>query len=795
MIKISDDLMNYLNSTDKGAGQYVRIEIVTKNGTTYTINDEDLNGGSVKISKKSVSGNYFDIGECYINELSLTILDKGNKIRESLDNADVYVYYGVINDSLGINEEFQIGRFIIPTDTTIKKIASTSITGDSLLSKLDLPVYLTDYAGTPYELVYWSCENCGVELGISENDFNALSNNTNIKFYLSSESSIKSFRDIIMYVSQIIGGFATDTNDGKLTFKTYKDTNDTFNINNDTIASSNVGNSEYSINGISIPFEDKILYAGEGVNSDYLLELDSNPLFYSLSESTVQNILNNIWEQISVLKFRSFNFSYSGNPSIECGDLIYNENRNITGYITSTYWNYHNKSSVIGSFLDKRVNVQYQNIKKASTTGGSVDLKDLSSGLYNSEEFEREYYQQYKDVTNGWVSLLDLYNENKYMKQGTQYKEYVAGFGSNNTLYTVDLSDRINHTYGSNNYVSTLSNNALKEFRLEGNSLSEYINLSFDFGIKVDLDILNNIVGLKLPYLTYTDSDGVYHVSDSNTTVESVSIDFDARKAIQGSDYNKTTEKDCIGLITVIDEESLISLLYGSYVSDYTISNSNPIKTINGITYLLKNTLDFTDNESFYITIPRSYSFLGGSVLSGSSNNINVYNFTYGASLGDTGLKFCEIYRDLIFGRPNVTFNLSNGKSITLQFLARVCSVEADSIGFNGSLILTSEARGSKDPCCEALANSSDFSKILDYLYDSIQIRAVNVVAKFTSESSVGYKNKELVESINSKLEFSRFDSFKSYAEDKISSINININIITGNGIFNISPFPTNFNK
>lgn len=370
MVKISDALNKYLTSTTRLEGQYVRAVITTKSGVVYNISDEDLSSGSVKLNRKSVSGSSFDLGECYINDITITLLDKDGKYTESLDNATLDVYFGVVNDSLKLNEEIQIGKFIIPVDTTVRKISSIQISGDSILYRFDVSTNSVATSGSLYSLVTWCCTMCGVEFALTEDEFISLSANTGYTYYITSESSISTYRDIIMYVSQIIGGFATDTNDGKLTFKTYKATNDIFNINNDTIASSRLGDSSYSIDGISMPFNGKTIYINGDSSSDYLLELESNPLLDSLTEDVVTSLLNNIWNQIKDIQFRSFTFEYNGNPALECGDLLNNDVRGVTSFITSLTWVYHGKSSVVGAFLDKRTNTQSQSIKKASTTGG-----------------------------------------------------------------------------------------------------------------------------------------------------------------------------------------------------------------------------------------------------------------------------------------------------------------------------------------------------------------------------------------------------------------------------------------
>lgn len=405
MITISDALNEYLNNTTRLEGQYVRIDITTKEGRNYSISDDELRGGTIKIEKKSVSGSSFDIGECYINNATITIIDKANKYSDNFNNAEMSIFFGVRNDSLGLDEEIQLGKFIIPTDTTIRKIASIQIVGDSVLSKFDIPTNGVTTSGKPYALVSWCCDVCGVDFALTEAEFNALSKNTDYTFYITEESSIETYRDVIMYVSQIIGGFATDTNDGKLTFKTYNVSNPTFNINNDTIASSKLGDSSYKLDGMTIQFNNKVLYIQGDNNSVYTLNLESNPLFDKLDEELVLVICNNIWEQIKDLTFRSFDFQYNGNPAIECGDILNNDVRGFSSFITSLSWVYHKKSSVIGAFLDKRTKTQSQGIKKAASTGGGgSSSNELSIIRYiNTEEFklntlETKVLQEYFNI-------------------------------------------------------------------------------------------------------------------------------------------------------------------------------------------------------------------------------------------------------------------------------------------------------------------------------------------------------------------------------------------------------------
>lgn len=500
MLNISDLLTEYLNNTTRLAGQYVRIEIKTKTGVVYNISDSELSGGSIKINKKSVSGSSFDIGECYINDATLTIIDKENKYNASFDNSVMTIYFGVSNSYLGLEEEIKLGTYIIPTDTTVRNISSLQLFGDSMLSKFDISIGGVTTSGTPYALVSWCCDVCGVELALTEDEFNSLSDNTGYVFYITEDSSINTYRDVIMYISQIIGGFATDTNDGKLTFKTYNNNNSVFNINNDTIASSKLGDSSYSLDGIGISFNNKMIYVNGDSSSDYLLELDSNPLFENLTEDLVKVILNNIWSKLEGIEFRSFDFKYNGNPAIECGDILSNDVRGISSFITNISWVYHGKSSVSGVVLDKRTKTQSQSVKKAASSGGSASsTNDLHIIRYiNTEEYvlgslETKVVQMYfnlpagvsplftfvmvaKNEKPGIVSLKIVY-DNVEMLLKPKY-QCVLGYNTLNFTKSFDSSDSdmlhslsiyANFEEDSNTDITSTSPCIIEAYSLEAN--------------------------------------------------------------------------------------------------------------------------------------------------------------------------------------------------------------------------------------------------------------------------------------------------------------------------------------
>lgn len=399
MIPISDDLLSYLSNTTRGVGQYVRVELTTKDKQEFVFRDSDLQKGGLSVVKKSVSGSSFDIGECYINNLTMTVIDKDNKLGIDLSESTLKLYWGIDTETL--KEEVLVGTFIVPADTTVKKVVSVQITGDSILSRFNKSIGKTTTSGDLWALVSWCCDRCGVEIALTEEQFNALSENTKNTYYINEDSEIETYLDIIMWVSQLLGGFATDTNDGKLTFKNYSSTNYEFAVNYDTVKSSQLGDTDYTLDGVSMAFDDETIYIGSETKQEYVLELDENPLISSLDISVRRAILDNIWGSIWGNVYRSFSIDFNGNPALECGDIMVLTERGLKMFLTSYTWKYHNISNTVGAGLDKRTKTQSQAIKKASTSGGSGSGGVLNVIRYNSVE----------DVELGSseVKLLDTY--------------------------------------------------------------------------------------------------------------------------------------------------------------------------------------------------------------------------------------------------------------------------------------------------------------------------------------------------------------------------------------------------
>ena len=365
MINASNSLYNYFNKNIREEGQEIEIKI-SKSGKTYTITDDDLVASSVKIIKKSVSGASFDIGECYVDSATFTINKNINNYK-SLTGAKVTIRIKVNNTDLNISESVLLGTFRILQDGIKRTNTLLQVTADSYISKFDKSRKRATFTGDLYDLITDSCSKCKVTFGMSESAFRALSPNVAKTYEIKKDSSLKTHRDVIMYVAQLIGGFATTTPSGELIFKNYTSRNDICNVNDNVIINYSIGDEVYNLSGLGMSVKENDVYlyrAGEDDDSPYFLNLDSNPIMENCTDEEITEIVGNIWGKLIELNLNNFSFDFNGNPLIEVGDIISIPERSLETYVASCEWVYHGKEKISCVSVDKNKRIETQKEKQ-----------------------------------------------------------------------------------------------------------------------------------------------------------------------------------------------------------------------------------------------------------------------------------------------------------------------------------------------------------------------------------------------------------------------------------------------
>ena len=382
MIGASEGLYNYFNQNIREEGQEIEIKI-TKGAKSYTITDDDLVASSVKIIKKSVSGASFDIGECYVDSATFTINKNINNYK-SLTGAKVTIRIKVNNTDLNLSENVLLGTFRILQDGIKRTNTLLQVTADSYISKFDKSRKRATFTGDLYDLVNDSCNKCKVTFGMTEYEFRALSPNVAKTYEIKKDSSLKTHRDVIMYVSQLIGGFATTTPLGALIFKSYTSNNDVCNVNDNVIVNYSIGDEVYNLSGLGMSVKEKDVYLyreGEDDDSPYFLNLDTNPIMENCTDDEITSIVDNIWSKLIDLNLNNFSFEFNGNPLIEVGDIISIPERNLETYVASCEWTYHGKEKISCVSVDKNKRIETQREKQNENKPSNASKDDRVDDL------------------------------------------------------------------------------------------------------------------------------------------------------------------------------------------------------------------------------------------------------------------------------------------------------------------------------------------------------------------------------------------------------------------------------
>ena len=382
MIGASEGLYNYFNQNIREEGQEIEIKI-TKGAKSYTITDDDLVASSVKIIKKSVSGASFDIGECYVDSATFTINKNINNYK-SLTGAKVTIRIKVNNTDLNLSENVLLGTFRILQDGIKRTNTLLQVTADSYISKFDKSRKRATFTGDLYDLVNDSCNKCKVTFGMTESAFRALSPNVAKTYEIKKDSSLKTHRDVIMYVSQLIGGFATTTPAGALIFKNYTSNNDVCNVNDNVIVNYSIGDEVYNLSGLGMSVKEKDVYLyreGEDDDSPYFLNLDTNPIMENCTDDEITSIVDNIWSKLIDLNLNNFSFEFNGNPLIEVGDIISIPERSLETYVASCEWTYHGKEKISCVSVDKNKRTETQREKQNENKPSNASKDDRVDDL------------------------------------------------------------------------------------------------------------------------------------------------------------------------------------------------------------------------------------------------------------------------------------------------------------------------------------------------------------------------------------------------------------------------------
>ena len=289
-------------------------------GTIAGVSFNDDNIISLNYSNRCSDTSDVIFGSAYIGQISAEFTGLGiswGGFRGQL----IVLEYGLEFSDQTI-EWIPIGTFTIQkaewTDISISIVAS------DILADLDKVFTVDTTSGEVYDLIKLGCDMAGVDFERSQAEIEVLPNGDEI-FGLYPQNDIKTIRDYISWISQLIGGYVTASRSGDVTVRSFSESEqvDTLNAANRIIGSVFSDYITY-YDGISyVDIQNKATrYKSAGSGYGEVINLGSNPfLQYGTTEilnrqtMTIAQVANNI-------RYTPFSIAILNNPVYDLGDIV-----------------------------------------------------------------------------------------------------------------------------------------------------------------------------------------------------------------------------------------------------------------------------------------------------------------------------------------------------------------------------------------------------------------------------------------------------------------------------------------
>lgn len=302
---------------DNARSYYFEGCITTKLGVKYPFANKDIVKGSGYITNQCCGSNEIEIGSVYAAELGITLYASID--RYTLEGATITLSF-FLEISDGKYEEVPLGIFeISEANRTINCLA---IKAYDYMLRFDKDFGNKVTSGTAYDLLALACEECKVELAHTQEEIESW-NNAQILLGIYSENDIESWRDVIFYVAQVLGCFATINRFGKLELRKYGNVSvmDIPNTQRFSSSFSDFVTRYTAINSTNNRTQTAEYYALDP-DDGLTMNLGVNPLLQFGLVETRKSILLNVLNDISKIKYVPFDSTTIGNPAFDLGDVI-----------------------------------------------------------------------------------------------------------------------------------------------------------------------------------------------------------------------------------------------------------------------------------------------------------------------------------------------------------------------------------------------------------------------------------------------------------------------------------------
>lgn len=292
-------------------------KITTKAGAVYEFGNKDIVKGSGYISSQCCGSSEIEIGTVYAAEMGITLYSGID--RYTLEEAKIELFYH-LRIAGGTFEQVPMGIFEVSEAN--RTLHCLEIKAYDYMLRFEKNFNGFETVGNAYAFLALCCKACDVDLAHSQAEIEAMPNGSEL-LSVYTENDIETYRDVLYYVGQVLGGFFCINRKGKLELRKYGNEPSVMVSCKQRFSSSfsDFITRYTAISSTNIRTQIAEYYALEQ-DDGLTMNLGVNPLLQFGLEETRKTLLEHILADLAVIRYVPFDSDTIGNPALDLGDAL-----------------------------------------------------------------------------------------------------------------------------------------------------------------------------------------------------------------------------------------------------------------------------------------------------------------------------------------------------------------------------------------------------------------------------------------------------------------------------------------
>lgn len=291
--------------------------ITTKKSGVFEFGADDIVKGSGYISSQCCGNTEIELGTVYSSEMGITLLSDID--RYTLQDALVELFYH-LRLADGSYETVPMGLFEVSEANRTAKCLEIKAYDYMLRFEEDFNGFET--IGNACDFIELCCKACRVEMAQSREEIEAMPNGSEM-LSIYTDNDIETYRDVLYYVGQVLGGFFCINREGKLELRKFgnEPVMEVWSKHRFTSSFSDFITRYTAVSSTNMKTEIAEYYHLDP-DDGLTLNLGVNPLLQFGLKETREQLCMNILYDLSVVDYVPFDSDTIGNPALDLGDVI-----------------------------------------------------------------------------------------------------------------------------------------------------------------------------------------------------------------------------------------------------------------------------------------------------------------------------------------------------------------------------------------------------------------------------------------------------------------------------------------